>query len=193
MRNASLLLAAGVAGLFLVFGREAHALGPLDLEVGAKVGAATNPSSAVPNPLGFGLGGRAGLSLLGIYAGANVMYYFGGATDTAAPTGLPGTVHESKSSLLYGFEGGYGFKLLEILTIRPQLGIGNLVAYGSFSSSRGQIPQTSSTDSELYLEPGVTALLGLGTLFVGADVNALVFPSDGVVSLSAHAQLGVKF
>ena len=55
-------------------GEEGRVLGA----IGAKVGGATNPlASPAPNPLGLGLGGRAGVSFFGIYAGVNALYYVG--------------------------------------------------------------------------------------------------------------------
>src|SRR5271165_811947 len=138
--------------------RTAHALGPVDVEVGAKggVGAIYNGS---PNPLGFGLGGRAGVVLFDhLYGGVNLMYYFG-AGD--------GSVH----TLMYGVEAGWGLKPLDTVTIRPQIGLGN-ASFGY--QSLGQCFQQSScygattspvTDSEylgrndLYVEPGVTVLV----------------------------------
>ncbi len=41
--------------------QDAHAIGPVDVEVGARVGVGTNPASG-SNPLGLGIGGRAGVS-----------------------------------------------------------------------------------------------------------------------------------
>jgi hypothetical protein len=89
---------------------------------------------------------------------------------------------------MYGGELGYGFKILDLLTIRPQVGIGN----ATFSESGGG--QSQST-SNWYLEPGVTGLIGLGLLYVGADVNALLFPglANTNAAFSLHAQIGVKF
>jgi len=55
--------------------RDAHALGPGDIELGAKVGYATNPlsGSGASNPL-FGLGGRAGFAFKGgLYLGGSVV------------------------------------------------------------------------------------------------------------------------
>jgi hypothetical protein len=59
--------------------RDAHDLGPVDIEVAAKAGYATNPLStngplSASNPLGFGLGGRAGLAFKGgLYLGGSVV------------------------------------------------------------------------------------------------------------------------
>src|SRR5271167_4825380 len=95
MNRSFILIASCVAGLAtLAVERDAHALGPIDLEVGAKVGGATNPLSGngVPNPLGVGLGGRAGIAFLGgIYLGGNIMYYLGSSQSvpTETATGAP--------------------------------------------------------------------------------------------------------
>jgi hypothetical protein len=188
MRSGAILLFAAALGAGAVcVARDAHALGPIGLELGAKVGGGTNPFSSQPNPLGLGLGGRAGVTFLGYYGGLSVMYYVGGKTT-------PGGVENSEHALLYGVEGGYGIKFLDLLTIRGQVGVGN------FTVSR-----TSYADlNNLYLEPGVTALLSFGLLFVGADANLLVLPSatdpgnplassSWATAFTVHGQVGVNF
>ncbi len=167
----------GLASIAIVSStREAHALGPIDLEVGAKAGVGTKPYSGDgPNPLGFGLGGRAGVVLFDhLYGGVDLMYYFGGSENGV-----------SFNTLMYGAEAGWGFKLLEIITIRPQVGLGN----ATFSVSGGP------SNSNLYVEPGVTGLVTLGTLFVGADANVLVFPglANSNAAFTLHGQVGLKF
>jgi hypothetical protein len=185
MRRTSLLFAAAALGAALTcIPRDASALGPVDLELGVKAGGGTNPiNNSTLNPLGFGLGARGGVALFGIYGGVNVMYYFGGS-QTVAGTNI--SVH----SLMYGAELGYNIKLT-ILTIRPQIGLGQITLSG-----------TGANDvNNLYLEPGVTGLISLGMWFVGADANALVLPGirqgDGSTGTSAgftlHGQVGVKF
>ena len=196
MNRTFTLLASGVLGLStLAIARDAHALGPIDLEVGAKVGGATNPSSqsGAPNPLGFGLGGRAGIAFLGgIYLGGNLMYYFGGSANASSlcPSGAAaacGSDNVSFNTLMYGGEVGYGIKILDLLTIRPQVGIGN----ATFTESAGGV---STSTSNWYLEPGVTALVGLGLLYLGADANALFFPglSNTQAAFTIHGQIGIK-
>src|ERR1700722_9165722 len=121
MNRSFVFAASSVLGLStLAVARDAHALGPVDLEVGAKVGYATSPSSVsgATNPLGFGLGGRAGLAFLGgIYLGGNIMYYLGGSTNVPEPaTGATGVTQSSSVSistntLMYGGELGYGIKI----------------------------------------------------------------------------------
>jgi hypothetical protein len=87
---------------------------------------------------------------------------------------------------MYGAEMGYGIKPLDLLTIRPQLGFGDATLSASGSS-------TSTTF--WYLEPGVTGLVDLGPLFVGADVNMLLLPfgQPDQAAFSFHAQVGVRF
>jgi hypothetical protein len=166
--------------------QDAFALGPVDLELGARAGGGTNPfggNPQPPNPLGFGLGARGGATIFGIYGGVGVMYYFG-SSETVLGSSV--SVH----SLLYGAELGYSVKLA-ILTIRPQVGLGNCTL-----SATG-----ASDTNNLYVEPGLTGLITLGTIFVGADANALILPgikqADGTTGTSTaftlHGQVGVKF
>ncbi len=191
MNRSFTLIASGALALStLAVARDAHALGPVDLEVGAKVGYATSPASGGgTNPLGFGLGGRAGIAFLGgIYVGGNIMYYFGGSENVAPPCNAGASCVSppsiSVNTLMYGGELGYGIKILDLLTIRPQVGLGN----ATFSAG-------GESSSYYYLEPGVTGLVGLGLLYVGADANLLVLPSlpSNEVAVSLHAQVGVKF
>jgi len=189
----------GLASIAVVTSaRTAHALGPVDVEVGAKVGVGAEYSGG-PNPLGFGLGGRAGVVLFDhLYGGVNLMYYFGAGGGTY--------------TLMYGVEAGWGFKPFDTVTIRPQVGLGN-ASFGY--TSVDQCPLQSgcygatfypTTDSgylgrnDLYVEPGVTVLVvPVGTVFVGADVNFLVLPAlaedsrAARVFITLHGQVGVKF
>jgi hypothetical protein len=189
-------LATAVAALS--YSSTAHAIGPVDIEIAARGGYATNPGSGA-NPYGFGIGGRAGVSIIGIYAGVSGMYYFG-STQQASVGGVP--VSSSPTTAMEGFEAGYTFKL-SILKIRPQVGVGNATFGGSGSVDvNGSSTSLSGSSSNLYVEPGALVMVMLGsTFFVGADVNALILPSvaDGTgttttyTSLSFHAQLGVQF
>ena len=198
MRSVSILAAAFAVGLgTFAMSRDAHALGPVDVEVGAKVGVATNPvsgaNSSSINPLGFGLGARGGIDLLGFYGGVQFMYYLGGSNDISVPGGS-GSV--SVHTVMYGVEAGYGITLLDILTIRPQIGLGN-ATFSSSGSGSGTLSVSvpGSDKSNLYLEPGVTGLVGLGLWYVGADANVLVFPGldNSKAAFSLHGQVGVKF
>jgi hypothetical protein len=195
MRRTSVLLVAGaLAAALTCIPRDAHALGPIDIELGARVGGATNPfggNPQPPNPLGFGLGARGGVTLFGFYGGLSVMYYFGGSQSATLGTT---SVSSSYNSLLYGGELGYNIKVA-LLTIRPLLGIGN------YSLNTSNSPGGSSSNNNLYLEPGLTGLISLGTWFLGADANALILPSmkqpdqstSTNVAFTLHGQVGVRF
>jgi hypothetical protein len=117
------------------------------------------------------------------------MYYFG---STGRDIGFPSPAATiSGHALMYGVEAGFGVKPIDILTIRPQVGLGN----ATFSFS-GNTPGVSSDNiSNLYVEPGVTGLLSFGNWFVGADANVLVIPglAQSNAVFTAHGQVGVKF
>jgi hypothetical protein len=173
-------LLVGVATALVAY--DAHALGPLDVEVGARVGVGTAPGgTSGVNPLGFGVGGRGGVSILGLYGGISGMYYLGGSQDVL---GTSVSVH----SVLLGFEAGYGSKFGP-LSLRGTVGIGNIETdvSGGFPSNNG-----------LYIEPGVTGVFAVGMWFFGADANGLLLPSyaggsslEGAFTL--HGQVGVTF
>jgi hypothetical protein len=165
--------------------KDAHALGPIGIEVGAVAGAGTTPGGYTTNPLGFGIGGRAGVSLFSLYGGLRIMDYLGGGD------GVGGTFH----ALQYGGEVGYSIKLLDIFTIRPQVGLGNV----TFSEST-----LNTSNGSFYLEPGVLAQITLGLIYVGADANALIITNaPGASALSSststesaftvHGQVGLSF
>jgi|CZKU01.1.fsa_nt_gi hypothetical protein len=199
MRSVSIFVAAlAFGGGTFAMSRDAHALGPIGVEVGAKVGAATNPLSSQgtvtpPTPLGFGVGARGGVDILGFYGGVNFMYYLGSSQDITV-AGQSGSV--SFHTVMYGLELGYGVTLLDLLTIRPQIGIGN-ATFSESGNASGVLNGSASgpNKSYLYLEPGVTGLIGLGLWYVGADANVLFFPGldQSKASLSIHGQIGIKF
>jgi hypothetical protein len=206
MKSVSIFVAALAfgAGTFAM-SREAHALGPIGVEAGARVGAASNPISvpdgaSVSNPLGFGLGGRAGVDVFGFYGGVNLMYYLGSSQDVNE-----GGATESASihTLMYGIDVGYNLDIA-ILTIRPQIGIGNATFHYNVDGNVPLLGATSggTSESNLYIEPGVTGLIGLGLLYVGADVNLLFLPGyhpggdtdiGTKASVAINGQIGVKF
>ncbi len=166
---------------------DAHALGPVDIEVGARGGVGTRPDSGTASPFGLGLGGRGGVSIFHFYGGLSAIHYFGSSTD------LPnarGTINSQNSSTLLGVELGYSITIIPKLLLRPQLGIGNAsLSFGDTSHNH------------LYLEPGVTALLLLGNLYLGADANLLAVTgiptgdneTKAYAALTAHAQIGLRF
>jgi hypothetical protein len=190
----------------------AHALGPVDVEVGAKAGSGT-PFKGFSR-LGFGFGARAGVVVLEhLYAGVDLAYYLGSSTSGLALS--PGNQSSGQTysvavhTLMYGAEVGWGFELNDIVTLRPQLGVGIATFPVSTSSGSGSqfsgaassfAPDVETPPDNLYLEPGFTGLVALGVWFVGADANILVFPGQqaetsggGVPAFTLHVQGGVKF
>jgi hypothetical protein len=172
---------------------DAHALGPLDIELGARVGAATNPNSNTPTPFGVGIGGRAGVSIYHLYAGISAIHYDGSSADVsgpATPAGTFGTASVDYSTTLIGGELGYSITGIPLLTLRPQIGIGN----ASFSVG-------DASQSHIYVEPGLLAMIRVGIVYFGADANILVIPSvdQGLndtktyTSLTIHGQIGLVF
>jgi hypothetical protein len=196
MKTSPVILTASVAALAftLTATRDAHALGPVDLEVAAKVGYATPPGGSIPgapNPLGLGLGARGGVSFFGIYGGLNFQYYLGGSEGS-------GSQSASIHAVQFGGEVGYGFKI-SFLTIRPQIGFGDMTFSGSaVTNSSGDL----STGS-FYLEPGGLVQFSFGHLIFGVDAGCLILTNQDTVgngpnaavgkSFTIHGQIGARF
>jgi hypothetical protein len=195
MRTVSIVAAAFAFGIgTFAMTRDAHALGPVDLEIGLKAGGASNPfTTNTPNPLGFGLGGRAGIDIFGFYGGVQFTHYFGGSDQVSAAGIESGKI--SYHANLYGVDLGYGFALLSVLMIRPMIGIGN-ASIGSSTTTQGLFSATVGDQSgnNLYLELGGTALLELGLWYVGADANILGFPGldHSQIAFAFNGQVGIK-
>jgi hypothetical protein len=194
-----------VVGLALAVCPDARALGPLDVEVGARGGMASNPiGGGFPNPLGAGAGARAGVSVLGFYAGVTAEYYFGqggqsGRSGPITPPPPPMSVtiiygSMSVQSLLLGGELGFGVKLGRFVLLRAQLGFGDdmIIAtgevYESFCCVTAPLvfyrPVYNDNAFYFYLEPGITALAEFNWLYAGVDVGALLLPSGPIVGIS---------
>jgi hypothetical protein len=163
----------------LVSARPAHALGPIDLEIAAKAGYGSND-------LGFGFGGRGGISFFGFYGGLSAVDYLGTSQTLPPPGGGTFTRH----TLLLGGELGFGIKISR-LTIRPLLGLGEGIISESGSSSTGSF----------YLEPGGLIQLNFGLIIFGVDAGCLILTSNqsigGITQLTEaftiHGQFGLKF
>jgi hypothetical protein len=191
MKTSPVVLAASAAALLLTLTatREAHAVGPVDLEIAAKVGYATAPNGGIPgapNPLGLGLGARGGVSIFGLYGGLNFVYYLGGSQDNLS-------IH----AIQFGGEVGYGIKI-SVVTIRPQLGFGDL----GFGGSAVNAATGALSSGSFYLEPGGVVELGFGHLIFGVDAGCLLLTNQDTVgignaavgkSFTIHGQVGVRF
>jgi hypothetical protein len=173
---------------------EAHASGPVGFEVGAKVGYGTGFPEAAVNPLGIGLGGRVGITVFGFYVGLDAVDYLGSGD------GNGGQYHALQS----GGELGYGFKARSV-TIRPQIGVGDIYLFGS---AAGLTSPAFPTSICLYVEPGAALLISLGVVYIGIDAGALMILNEPAyvqsgsqytlttglsTALTTHGQLGLKF
>ena len=166
----------------------ARALDDFELEGGARVGSGLNLSQGGPNPLGLGMGARAGLALPHLYGGVTFLYYLGGSETFGGPGAMAPTAY-TEHFMLYGVEAGPSVDLGR-LRLRALMGFGNTCfSVDAFSKSA------------IYFEPGVTALVHFGAFFTGADAGVLVLPSfetpyagSGLESLfTFHAQAGASF
>jgi hypothetical protein len=171
MKTSAFIFAAAAAALFtLTTTRPAHALGPIDLEIAGKAGYGSQD-------LGFGFGARAGVSIFGLYGGLNLVDYLGKSEGQFTP-----------HSLEFGGEVGFGIKI-SFLTIRPQLGFGDITA------SASGLPGASS----FYLEPGGLLQFSFGHLIFGVDAGCLIVTTGEGASTGAseaftiHGQVGVRF
>jgi hypothetical protein len=197
MKRPSIFLVVAAAGLSaLSVTPEASALGPVDVEVAAKLGGGTNPEGLCPhgclapppNALGLGLGARAGASFFGFYAGLSFMDYLGTSQGAGVPT--PALGKGALRSVLYGIEAGYNFSV-SFVTLRPLIGVGNYALLGSGVYGSGFDAQA------LYLEAGIAGLVTFGRWIVGVDENVLLVPgltvSPWQPAFTAHGQVGIKF
>jgi hypothetical protein len=182
------MVAASVGAFALGFCAGARASEPVDVQVGTRFGAGTNPvGGGLPNPMGFGAGGRAGLSFYGVYAGATAIYYAGrsGTIDIGETEFVRGTI--TPHSFLYGLELGYGVKIARVLELRAGVGVGDdvlgaagMVGYGCTCDNVVTPPRSVRSVHYVYWEPTFTALVDFGRVYVGADVSVLLLPSGPV-------------
>ena len=204
MKRLALTLATAIFFVGVFFrSPDARADLPLAAEFGGRLGYATNPNSDVPNPLGVGFGARGGVELFkSLYLGGNIMYYLGTSKDT--PLGAtPSNTSVSTHTLLLGLEVGYSLHIKPLI-IRPQLGFGD-ASLTSFTNFAGTVNNPATdvsnftvTNQRFYLEPGLVALVNVGALYFGGDVNLLFIPDaepstgDAYSSFAFGGQLGIR-
>lgn len=155
------------------------------------------------NPFGAGLGARVGITWgSGWYLGAAFTYFFGGKD-----------VDVSYRAIFYGLDFGYGFRFPMLngatFTLRPHVGAGDAVVYYTDPSLAADVVTSASGSSasdtisvnNLYVQPGLTAMLESGGHFVAIDASALLLPgiayggADATTWLSygMQAELGFRF
>jgi len=151
-----------------------------------------------PNPYGTGFGGRAGVTLLGMYLGGAATYYLG---DTGTPSGLDIAIEQKILQL----GGEFGYELgLGPVAVRGYLGAGLVqseatttpsteagmaaeeVAMAELEMGAPGASAVTSTADAYFVAPGVNGLFafdlmpgGLLEMFVGLDVSYnLIFGLD---------------
>jgi hypothetical protein len=162
--------------------QSARALGPVDVEVAAEGGWATNGLTA-------DVGGRAGISVIGIYVGFVGVYYVG---KTGSPVGQlpplpPSGATQRYHQLAFGGELGYGFKLGPV-TLRPFVGFGRTTTYGSYPDL------STDTAGQPYFEAGGLVQLTFGHLIFGVDGRAFSPTTEGSeTGFVLDGEVGVTF
>jgi hypothetical protein len=174
-----------------------------EVELGGQVAYVSPPIRGGTNPFGAGFGGHLGLAFRGgFYLGASLVDFLGGKD-----------VDLSYRALLVGADIGYGWPFQVFgratLTLRAQLGIGDAAIYVTdptlvdvvTSASRNASSSDTTVVNNVYLRPGLTALLSGGGHFVAIDGGMLIVPGIAYggadpttwISYGLQAQLGFRF
>ena len=116
----------------------------------------------------FGYGARAGFDLGGLLYLGGVYVAHTGTEETITINQAPSTF-EAKARY-YG--GEVGLPLGGLITLRPSLIIG--------AAQLELVPGTDPSTSEVkfMVAPGLTALVGLGPLFLGGDARLIIIGTD---------------
>jgi len=184
---------------------EAHPPGDsVEWELAGQGAYVTAPIHGGTNPFGAGFGARLGLTWgSGWYIGATFTYFLGGKD-----------VDVSYRAIFYGLDFGYGFRFRTFggssFTLRPRIGAGDAAVYYTDPSLAADVVTSASgsssasdtiTVNNLYLQPGLTAMLDAQGHFVAVDASTLVLPAiayggtDATTWLSygVQAELGFRF
>jgi hypothetical protein len=165
-------------------------------EVGADGDYASPPIHGGPNPFGLGLGGHAAITVDDFYFAARVSEFLGSKD-----------VDVSYGALLAGVDAGYEIHVVKLgrttVTVRPQLGLGDaVISYTDPSLAKVDVVSTasgssssSSSDtirvSNVYVQPGLTAMVSSGVGFFSANESVLVLP--GIVYGGADATTWISY
>ena len=191
-----------------VDGTEPATFGSLHPEVAGRFMAnafTLTPADRAPPLVGGGPGVRAGVSVLGIYAGLSFIDFL---SESSCVDSFPGSC-ESTHAASYGLELGYGHTFFGRLLVRGLLGIGDRIVTsdGTSETCSGTAPCTMpvtttshASRGDLYLAPAVLVGVMLGPVLVGADATLVYMPTAGApdsfsaafASLSLGGQLGLR-
>jgi len=153
--------------------RDTFLLGPLGIEAALKLGYGSNDYK-------FGVGGRAGLSIYGLYGGFSVVHFLG---------------TEGISTTTIGGEVGYGFTIHIAdapgwaVIIRPLLG------FGTANYAAGAVDGFSAASaSSFFLQPGGLIQVRYRFVNFGVAPSAFIPTSEGFGSANAfvfNGEVGV--
>jgi hypothetical protein len=157
----------------------------------AGTASAISPSAGLLVGNGFkdgynvGLGARGGVTLpMNVYVGGTFLYHLGKTENDV-----------TANVWFLAAEGGYDLAVGP-LTLRPYLGLGyaHLAVSGGDVCGLGQCVSLSNSEGKVSLWPGATALFGLGSFFVGADLRyTVVLDVDDFNAFGAFATAGLSF
>lgn len=177
-----------------------------EVELGGQASYLSGPIRGGTNPFGAGFGAHVGLAFTGgLYLGVTALDFLGGKD-----------VDLSYRALLVGVDVGYAFPFHvfgdALFTLRPQIGLGDAAVYVTdpsllqadvVTSASGSSSSSSDTTvvNNVYLRPGLTAMLSSGGHFVALDGGVLVVPGIAYggadpstwISYGLEAQLGFRF
>lgn len=148
-------------------------------ELAGRAAYVSAPIRGGTNPFGAGFGVRAGVTWgSGWYLGGAVTYFLGGRD-----------VDVRYRALFLGLDFGYGFRFPAFgdssLTLRPNLGVGDAAVYYTDPSLAADVVTSASgtssasdtlTVNNVYVQPGLTAMLSSGGHFFSVDASTLVLP-----------------
>jgi hypothetical protein len=157
----------------------------------AGTASAISPSAALlvgngfKDGYGVGIGARGGVTLpMNVYVGGTFLYHLGKTEGDV-----------TANVWFLGAEGGYDIGVGP-LTLRPYLGLGyaHLAVSGGDVCAAGTCLSLSDSDGKVALWPGATALFGLGSFFVGADLRyTVLLDVDDGNAFGAFATAGLSF
>jgi len=181
-------------------------LGALHPEITGRMmtGTVVPATAPAPGPLaGLGVGGRAGVSYLGLYGGISLMDFLSAGSCIDSPSGSCGSEHAAT----YGAEIGYGRTLFRMLTIRGLLGLGDYELTNhtteppcNSSPCYPISPQSQGARANFYLAPAALVEVALGPVLAGLDATLFYMPSAAAPGAPAATfttfmggvQLGVR-
>lgn len=162
------------------------------------------PQETRPPLTGGGAGVRAGVSVLGAYAGVSYLNFLSESECLDSYPGSCSAVHAAS----YAVEVGYGHTFFHHLTVRGVLGVGDRFASsdGTMGTCSGSVGCTTiavtawhASRDDIVLTPSLLVTASFGPAFIGADATVFYMPSAGApggpsapfASLALGGQLGL--